>query len=401
MTEEIFRIADLIVKQLRGDLDEQERIVLEKWLSKAENRELWEKLSNEKELNDRMARLHEIDIEAWKKKAYERLFPGIVPMGNRKKLNWKRYLVAASFFLVVMVGVFWATGLFRKEGQETQLKSVVEQNEILPGTDKAVLTLADGSTIHLSASDSSSLTEKNGTLIRNNNGELLYDAKAAGGEVLHNTVSTARGGKFSITLADGSIVWLNAASSLYFPTSFPAKERRVEITGEAWFEVAKKTSQPFIVKVGAMEVEVLGTEFNIMAYSDEELIKTTLVEGSVRVRNANADAGGQSARLIIGEQAQMNRKGEIITAKDVNIEEALAWKNGFVISSNKEDLRVIMRQISRWYGVDVQYEGNINPQDLRVKLPRDIKLSALLKALGISTGLEFEIKDKLVTVKSK
>lgn len=393
MTEEIFLIADLIVKQMRGELSEGEKEMLDKWLASPENRNLLAKLSGGTNLNDRLVSMHDIDNDAWKKKAYEILFPGIVPMGNRKKLNWKRYLVAASFFLVVMVGVFWATGLFRKDGQETKLKSVVEQNEILPGSDKAVLKLANGTTINLIKDDDRSLTEKNGTLIRNSKGELVYDAaKVAGDETVYNLLSTARGGKYSITLADGSKVWLNAASTVYYPTAFPGKERKVEITGEAYFEVAKDNNKPFIVKVGEMEVEVLGTEFNINAYADENVITTTLVSGAVKLEN-----GSSKINMQAGQQAQVaGHKLDLV--REPNIAQAIAWRNG-MIALGGNDLKAVFRQISRWYDVDVEFQGQIKPLQLFGDIPRSINLEAVIKALEENSGIRCEIVGKKVIVR--
>ena len=188
------------------------------------------------------------------------------------------------------------------------------------------------------------------------NGKLAYTTDGtAANEVLFNSINTPNGGQFQITLADGTKVWLNSASSLRYPTSFPGEKRVVELTGEGYFEVAHNAKQPFLVKVNDMEVAVLGTHFNINSYSDEPSVKTTLLEGKVKVSKA-----GNYILLNPGQQAVVSPlQNEIRIANDVDLEEVVAWKNGRFLF-NSANIETIMRQVARWYDVDISYESKIN-----------------------------------------
>jgi ferric-dicitrate binding protein FerR (iron transport regulator) len=211
-------------------------------------------------------------------------------------------------------------------------------------------------------------------------------------EVLYNTVSTPRGGQYQLTLSDGSKVWLNASSSLRFPTAFPGTERRVEITGEAYFEVAGNESKPFVVDIaGKGEVEVLGTQFNINAYEDEPAIKTTLLEGKVKVSESN---GSQSSVLKPGQQAQL--ANGIRVMDNVDMEEIMAWKTGWFYF-DRQELPAIMRQVSRWYDVDVRYEGRISKKSFSGIVGRDNDIKDVLKIME-NAGIRFRIEGSSITV---
>jgi ferric-dicitrate binding protein FerR (iron transport regulator) len=210
-------------------------------------------------------------------------------------------------------------------------------------------------------------------------------------EVLYNTISTPRGGQYELMLSDGSKVWLNAASSLRFSASFVGKERKVELLGEAYFEVAKNAAMPFKVKVHGMEVEVLGTHFNINSYDNESMIRTTLLEGSVKINKNNS-----SSLLKPGQQAQMNKAGEIKIINNVDVEEAIAWKEG-KFQFDKADIHDIMRQLARWYDVDVEYKGTVSSH-FGGTISRDVNLSQVLNMLHLTGEVNFQIQDKKVLV---
>jgi ferric-dicitrate binding protein FerR (iron transport regulator) len=221
-------------------------------------------------------------------------------------------------------------------------------------------------------------------------------------EILYNTISTPRGGQYQLMLADGSKVWLNAESSLRFPVSFTGQERKVELMGEASVGVAHVSSSlgggreeaagmPFKVKVHGMEVEVLGTHFNINSYDNESTIRTTLLEGSVKINKNNS-----SSLLKPGQQAQMNKAGEIKIINNVDVEEAIAWKEG-KFQFDKADIHDIMRQLARWYDVDVEYKGTVSSH-FGGTISRDVNLSQVLNMLHLTGEVNFQIQDKKVVV---
>lgn len=271
--------------------------------------------------------------------------------------------------------------------------SAAPEDDRLPGGDKAMLTLADGSQIVLDSAGNGILAEQGNTkIIKQQDGQLVYNAAGAGTDVIaYNTLTTPRGGQYKITLPDGSKVWLNAASSLKYPAAFTGNDRKVEITGEAYFEVAKDASKPFKVQVNQMEVEVLGTHFNINGYGDEEVIRTTLLEGSVKINTA---AG--SNLLKPGQQAQLQKTGRIKLINDADLEETMAWKDGNFQFENS-DIKTVMRQLSRWYDVEIEYKGTVSKHFIGT-ISRDVNLSKVLAMLQQTGEVKFKIEGKKVVV---
>ncbi|WP_316843807.1 FecR family protein [Pedobacter psychrodurus] len=311
------------------------------------------------------------------------------------RLRWfnlfTKYAVAASLMLILGAGLF-----FRNDRHSNnEHLSKVSVKDITPGSNKAMLTLANGTKINLNQVSNGQLASESGVnIVKTANGQLVYDLSGATGqasEVGYNTIEVPAGGQWQIILPDQTKVWLNAQSSITYPTKFAGNVRRVKITGEAYFEVAHHKKLPFRVESGAQLVEVLGTHFNIMAYADDRLIKTTLLEGSVKVVNK-----GQSQLLKPGQQAQVNARG-IVLSDDVDIEEAVAWKNGdFQFNENLEG---IMTKIARWYDVEIVYQ--VKPDaDLTFsgKISRSRNLSAILKMLEYNGDVHFKIEGRRVTV---
>lgn len=276
------------------------------------------------------------------------------------------------------------------------------KNDVQPGDNRAVLTLADGSRIVLDSAANGTIVEQGEVqVVKSKDGELEYRKPEAGSqrsEVAFNTLATPRGGQYMLALPDGSKVWLNASSSIRYPTAFTGKERNVEITGEAYFEVVKNPKMPFKVKAnGQAEIEVLGTHFNVNAYDDEAVIKTTLLEGKVKVTSATgSQSAARSSQLLApGQQAQLsNDQLSIINNPDV--EAVMAWKNG-QFNFNNTDIKTIMRQIARWYDVEVLYEADI-PDTYTISLSRNVPVSKLFTFLELSGGVHFKIDGKKVTV---
>jgi ferric-dicitrate binding protein FerR (iron transport regulator) len=317
----------------------------------------------------------------------------VVALNKRK---WT-YVAAAAAILFVTTTVYY---LSKPEswGEEkitakTSAKTITYKNDVSPGTDKAMLTLADGSTIVLDDAHNGNLLNQGNTQLTKLDGELAYDAiTAANAEVVYNTISTPRGGKFKIELSDGSVVWLNAASSLHFPTAFAGKTRKVEMTGEAYFDIAKNKDKPFIVTVNGAEVQVLGTHFNVMAYPDEETVKTTLLEGSVKFTNGN-----HSSMLVPGQQSQLLKNGELKTLDNIDVDYVISWRRGMFHFENA-DIEDVLRQLSRWYDVEVEFKGRKLHDPLHAEFPLNTNLSDALNALESTGSAKFEIEGKKIIV---
>lgn len=304
-------------------------------------------------------------------------------------LEWLRY--AAAVVLIFGAAIFLFTR-DRTPEKDAAYEDIPLRYDALPGKNGATLTLANGEVIVLDSLGNGLVAEQGGTQVLLNNGQLTYDAAGAA-EVSYNTISTPRGHQFHIQLPDGTHVWLNAASSIVYPTAFIDRERRVRVSGEVYLEVAKNTERPFKVQVNEYtEIEVLGTRFNINAYFDEPVISTTLLEGSIRI-----SAYTHQQTLSPGQQSQVMQTGAVKLADDINISQVMAWKNdafGFDGRSIKE----IMRQLSRWYDIDIVFEEDIPAITLGGEMGRDIKLSKALEFLQ-EAGLRFRMENNGKTLR--
>lgn len=314
-------------------------------------------------------------------------------VGDTKKRKWKFYYAAAAVIICMFsIGAYF---LLKQDSQKliSNTENIKkDKNDVAPGENKAVLTLADGSSIILDSTRNGMLTTQGNSKILKLNGMISYNTlKNKTSEVLYNTISTPRGGQYQLILTDGTKVWLNAASSLRYPSGFVGKDRKVELTGEAYFEVAKNAAMPFKVKLNGMEVEVLGTHFNINSYEDESAIRTTLLEGSIKINKH-----GSSSLLKPGQQAQLNKKGEIKIINDADVEEAIAWKEG-KFQFDKADIHAVMRQIARWYDVNVEYQGSVSSH-FGGTISRDVNLSQVLKMLHLTGEVKFQVNGNNVVV---
>lgn len=305
-----------------------------------------------------------------------------------------RAAVAASVIALLVLGSYlWFGKAPGRDVAQTETKSKKHKNDVLPGGSKAMLMLADGSSLVLDSSQNGALTQQGNTRVLKLGKKLVYDpGTGTASEIVYNTLVTPRGGQYQLELPDGSQVWLNAASSLRFPSAFAGKERKVEVTGEAYFEVAKNAKMPFVVSVEGAEVQVLGTHFNIMAYKDEEAVKTTLLEGAVKFVRAD-----QGSFLKPGQQARLSKEGKVSVVSGVDVEAVVAWKNG-VFHFESADIETVMRQLSRWYDVDIVFKGKRRFDPLYADIPRNSRLSDVLDALELSGGAKFIIEGKRIVV---
>ncbi|MBA9076255.1 FecR family protein [Rufibacter quisquiliarum] len=319
---------------------------------------------------------------------------------SRKKTFLATWISAAAVIALLLVSVGAYFSLLQEGG--SSIKAVTKphlryKNDVPAGGEKALLTLADGQVIVLEESRDGMELEQGIAKVIKMNGSLAYNqgVKGNNNEVVYNTVSTPRGGQYQVVLADGSKVWLNAASSIRFPTAFTGKERKVQLIGEAYFEIARNTAMPFKVEAGEVEVKVLGTHFNVMAYQDEKVLETTLLEGSVQVTQAEKEQV-----LVPGQQAVHQYGGAGFKLKKVDVEDVTAWKNG-VFLFEQSDLKQVMRQVQRWYDVEVVYEGTVPALAFTGVIPRKENVSKLLEVLEMTGGVEFEISGRTVLVHKK
>ena len=401
------RIARLIVKYHRNELTESEALELRVWCAQStRNQDFFDMLSDPDYVRTHIKGLP--DLRSLKKKGWAKIVSAI---GEEDAAGWQApvrrisgrisrvaryYLAAASLAGLLLAGVwFYTVGSHAKKNTNTPSPVVTNfKNDIAPGKDRAVLTLADGSSVVLDSTGSGTIARQAGAeIVKVAKGSLAYNATAeSSGSLAYNTLSTPAAAQFQLTLPDGSKVWLNNASSLRYPVAFVGKERMVELSGEAYFEITKNSNQPFKVKVGNMLVDVLGTSFNVAAYAEEATIKTTLLSGGVKI-----SGGNNTTELKPGEQAQLTEKGDLRTIGDIDIDGVVAWKNG-LFHFERADIRTVMRILARWYDVEVVYEGPLTDRLFGGDIQRNLNLSEVLTILA-RNKVNFSLEGRKLTVK--
>jgi transmembrane sensor len=307
--------------------------------------------------------------------------------------KWRIAAAASLVGLIMITAYFLVFQGNKKEVVRQETPARKYKNDVAPGTNKAILILADGSKVVLDDTQNGLVTTQGSAAVIKLGSKLSYEDSSSGPKkIVYNTIATPRAAQYQVELPDGSLVWLNAASSLRFPTAFTGSERRVEITGEVYFEVANNKAMPFIVSVNEAEIQVLGTHFNVMAYSDENVVTTTLLEGAVQFVSGN-----KRNLLAPGQQSQQTKDGTVNILRDVNVNRVTAWKNGLFDFDNAS-IETIMRQLSRWYDVEVIFKSRHNKDLFMLEVPRSSKLSDVLKILELTGNIKFEIDGKKVIV---
>ncbi|WP_442587429.1 FecR domain-containing protein [Pedobacter sp. AW31-3R] len=313
--------------------------------------------------------------------------------------TWRLWLRTAAAILT-LIGFSFGTYLLLKQ-DVSPITELQVKNDLQPGANKATLTLADGRKIVLGEKNAGQVLAESGISIsKTSKGELIYKAIPSTGNpgtVQFNELSTYQGEQYQLILPDQTHVWLNAASSIRYPVVFSGNERRVELKGEAYFEVAHDRRKPFRVKTEKQTVEVLGTHFNVNAYADEPLWKTTLEEGSVRILTPSLERV-QEGEIILKPGQQSVLLENKLSVAEANLEEAMAWKNGYFMFEG-EHIKSIMRKISRWYNVEIVYEGEIPDDQFGGTVSRFSNVSQVLKKLELTGRVHFKVEGRRITVK--
>ena len=347
-----FNIAKLISGQISEPTDPVNP-ELQEWINtNDQNKDTFDNLTTGTGLNQLLDEYDQIDLEKGWNQIYAKL-----PQPNKRSLWNKGLRIAAMISVPLMIGGAGYYFVNRMNSRKSNLAPIAQKRDYKPGTSKALLILANGSQVDLTNPGAKQLLDKDGTVIKNQDKGLVYTTGANGKATVlaYNTLIVPSGGEYKITLSDGTRVWLNAASQLRYPTQFSNNKREVFLEGEAYFEVTHNPQKPFEVHTSMLTTRVFGTEFNIMAYGDEPNIQTTLIKGSVEVQNSSS-AEKKSIMLKPGSQANLNRANSSLDSKVVNTYIYTAWKDGVFIFNN-ENMESIMRKLSRWYNVKINFDN--------------------------------------------
>jgi transmembrane sensor len=415
------RIKGLILKVLRGEATAAEQLEVDGWLQESpENQTLFEEINDPVRVGKALAKMDAFQEEAvWDRisTGSPTLYPDDGEEGKatssllRPAWTIPRYLGAAAAVLLLLgLGTYLWKALSPRPAA-----SVAQAYDVMPGTNKAILTLSNGARLILDSAKTGNLARQgNAQVVKTDSGRIAYNLSGVRPSAkLYNTLATPRGGQYQLTLPDGTKVWLNAASSIRYPVAFVGPERKVEVSGEVYFEIYKNASQPFKVSIpGKEDIEVLGTSFNVNAYQDEPEMKTTVLTGAVRVKAAASDSlvgvntnkeklsvvlrPGQQAQLDVGSSTKSGGR-RLKVSSDADVEQTVAWKNG-LFQFNGASMQTVMNQLGRWYDVEVSYEGVVPEHRFVGKVSRDYRLSEVLSILQAS-DIHFYIEGRQIIVK--
>ena len=385
----------LLQQFLADELSEPELKKLLETAGDAAYRELWQTAVEDVWNNENLHQLSDDTAKQrvlqnlWKEEDTARRPAAVAASLRRHSFKWA---VAAAILLLLAAGGWLLIN--RQPGNRQTAQQIVTDKA--PGKNGAVLTLADGSKLVLDDLASGEVAEQQGAVVRLQKQQLVYDAAVAGkGPVVYNTLSTPAGRQFQLLLPDGSKVWLNAASSIRFPTAFTGNDRSVTVNGEVYMEIAADKTKPFYVHTAGAEVQVLGTSFNISAYVNDDLETTTLVNGAIKVSGKQPAAA--PAILQPGNQVRISK--EMLSVRPANIEQVLAWKNG-AFNFEGLDLKAVMKEVARWYDVEVVYKGSISQEVFGGAMDRGLTLVQLLKALH-DWHIEYTLEGRVLTIIGK
>lgn len=389
--DKAYRVAYLIAAFIRNTLTDEEREELDEWVTESdENMKLFAELTDERNIKANLDRISNIDKDRALKELLER-FRQTDEKKDYSPAIGTRWIYIAAASVALLIAAFFIYRPFIKD--KTPVAEII-QTDLQPGGNKAILTLSDGSQLILDSLHNDSLIRDGNTSLTKTDGQIEYAGNQSSqtDAVLYNTITTPNGGQYKVVLPDGSKVWLNASSSMKYPTSFAGRERKVEVTGEAYFEIVKVAGKSFIVTCKDLQTEVLGTAFNINAYDDEASTRVTLLEGSVKVVSGTA-----SIIMKPGQQAKALGSELIELVPEPDTEEAVSWKDGKFYFKNAS-IEDIMRQVARWYDVKVEYEAK--PRDhFNAVIARDVPVSRLFELLQKTGEVNFTITDKKIIVK--
>lgn len=397
MTEQLENIAALIGKHLDNSLTEGEREVLEAWINASEqNRLLFAELNDPEQISASLRKFYAYDTARITAKIDAAVAPVATPVPAVHRIHFLRKWGWAAAAVLLIGGTSYYLVVNKKN--PAPVVAVQTGADIEPGKSGAILTLADGTEVVLDSMKNGVVAVQNGAAVALADGGLVYDPTGkVAHEVQYNKMTTPKGRQFQISLPDGSRAWLNAASSIRFPTIFADYERKVEVTGEVYFEIAQNANKPFVVAVNSnkAEIVVLGTYFNVNAYENEGNITTTLLDGSIRVATPQARAG---VVLKPGQQALVKDNAAIQVVKTASQDQIMAWKNG-LFNFEGANLEEVMRQLERWYDIDIVYENGIPDIHFLGELGRQLSLNDLLEILR-RTEVDFRIEGRKLIVQN-
>ncbi|MDN5287128.1 MAG: FecR family protein [Mucilaginibacter sp.] len=382
MTKEDFIV--LYDKYLEGNCTPEELMLLEQY-------------HDDFILSDKRWKAEMMDKQEARRILLTRLQAAVDPPVKKMRRNYRWLAAAAILIFAIAAGLLWRY----KNGTRNLVSgnfgnTLNHQALIKPGGERATLTLADGKIISLNKEVKGLLSRQgSATVSQLSTGQLTYLVGSEQNEVsrkVYNSIATPQGGEYKLILSDGTKVWLNSASSLKYPAVFSGHDRRVELSGEAYFEVAKNRKMPFKVTVKGMAIEVLGTHFNVMAYNNEKDVETTLLEGKVKLTNDK-----RQAYLLPGQRGILSDKRSDFEIQSADIQKAVAWKNGY-FTFKQESIQSIMRKVARWYNVEVVYQGNVEDKTFGGSVSRFADISELLKTLELTGTIHFKIEGRRVIV---
>ena len=399
-SDHYFEIADLIGKSLQKELTREESEQLKAWIAESEeHRELWTRLTDPVYLESHLHNWNEGDKDLY----WEHLVREVSERRSKRRVMVRKTMRYAAVLLplIIIAGTAWYVLGHRTGNSVIESTDPLAGVHIMPQGKVAQLVLGNGTIVNLNDSLNEAITEKDGTKVHNGSSALSYISGSlqSSGRAIYNTLITPRGGEYQVILSDGTKVWLNAASTLRYPTQFTGESRKVFLSGEAYFEVVKNSKHPFVVHAGATDITVLGTKFNVSAYPDEVFQKTTLAEGSVQINETGqGSVNNKGVLLKPGFEAVINMGTNNININKANVEAALAWKNGMFIFDS-ESLGSIMRELARWYDVKVKYDEGVDTSfHFTGRIKRYKNITGILYLVEMTKKVTFSVEGNEVEV---